>query len=55
MRGMWRTTNDDIKEWWNTKEIEFDVDQNHNPRISAKEWLQMYVFTDFHEVFFVEF
>jgi hypothetical protein len=39
MRGMWRSTKEEIKEWWNTKEIEFVVDQNHNPRINVKEWL----------------
>jgi hypothetical protein len=55
MRGMWRPTKEEIREWWNTKEIEFAVDQNHNPRINAEEWLQRYVFTDLHEIFFVDF
>jgi hypothetical protein len=55
MRGMWRPTKEEIREWWNTKEIEFAVDQNHNPWINAKEWLQRYVFTYLHEIFFVDF
>jgi hypothetical protein len=35
MRGMWRSTKEEIKEWLNNKEIDFAVDQNHNPRINA--------------------
>jgi hypothetical protein len=55
MRGMWRPTKEDIKEWWNTKEIKFVLYQNKNPKISAEEWLQRYVFTYLHEFFFVDF
>jgi hypothetical protein len=55
MRGMWRPTKEDIREWLNTKEIEFAVDQNHNIIINVEEWLQRYVFTNFHEIGFAEF
>jgi hypothetical protein len=48
MRGIWRPTKEDIKEWWKTKEIEFTVDQHKNLRISVEEWLKRYVFMDLH-------
>jgi hypothetical protein len=33
----------------------FDVDQNKNPQINTEKWLQRYVFTDLHEIFFIDF
>jgi len=55
MRGMWRLNKEEIEEWLSTKEIEFAVDPNQNPYINTKEWLQSYVFTNLHEIFFVDF
>jgi hypothetical protein len=52
---MWRPTKEEIGKWLDMKEIEFVVDQNKNPWISAEKWLQRYVFTDLHEIFFVDF
>jgi hypothetical protein len=43
MRRMWMPTKEDIRDWWNTKDIDFSIDQNHNPRINMEEWLQRYV------------
>jgi hypothetical protein len=52
MRGMWRPTKEEIGQWLNTKGDQFVVDQNKNPWINAEEWIQRYVFTDLHEIFF---
>ena len=52
---MWRPTKEEIRQWLDTKEIKFVVDQNKNPRINAEKWIQRYVFTDLHEIFFADF
>jgi hypothetical protein len=52
---MWRPTKEEIGWWLEMKECEFSRDQNKNPWISLEQWLQRYVFTDLHEIFFVEF
>jgi hypothetical protein len=55
MKGMWRPTKEEIREWLNTKEIDFVLDHNQNPWMNAKEWLQRYAFIDLHEIFFIDF
>ena len=38
-----------------SKEREFVEQENRNPRLSIEEWLQRYIFTDLHEIFFATF
>ena len=38
-----------------SKEREFAKRENRNPRLSIEEWLQRYIFTDLHEIFFATF
>ena len=38
-----------------TKELEFAQKDNRNPRITPHKYLDKYVFTDLHEVFFCDF
>jgi len=37
------------------KNIELVVDHNKNPWISAEKWIQRHVFTNLHEIFFIDF
>jgi hypothetical protein len=53
--GMWRWTKENIGQWLEAKEHDFARDQNKNPQISSKEWLQRYVITHLDEIFFVDF
>jgi hypothetical protein len=55
MRVMWRPIKEEIIYWWKTKYIDFSLEKNHNKWINAKDWLQRYVFTYLHEIFFVDF
>jgi hypothetical protein len=52
---MWMLTKEEIEQWLEKKDHEFSRDQNKNPQISSEKWLQRYVFTDLHEIFFVDF
>ena len=55
MLGMWRPNHNEIEEWSETKEKEFLRKENINPQINSEQWLQIYVFTDEHEILFVKF
>jgi hypothetical protein len=46
---------EEIKGWLRTKEIEFAHKDNRNPRITPHRYLDKYVFTDLHEIFFCDF
>jgi len=37
---------------WEKKEMEFTEKENRNPRVSTEAWLDKYIFTDKHEIFF---
>jgi hypothetical protein len=51
----WRPTTKYIIEWMEQKEQEFAHKENKNPRLKNKQWLQRYVYTNLHEVFFNKF
>ena len=48
----WYPTKKEIQDWLETKETEFTEKENKNPRLSIEAWLDKYIFTDEHEVFF---
>ena len=52
---MWRQDKEDIGWWLETKECGFARDQNKNLQISREQWLQRYIFTNLHEILFVDF
>jgi hypothetical protein len=51
----WNPTRGEIEGWLRTKELEFAQKDNRNPRITPHKYLDKYVFTDLHEVFFCYF
>jgi hypothetical protein len=51
----WRPTKKEIVEWMEMKEQEFSRGENRNPWMINKQWLQRYVFTELHDIFFGEF
>jgi hypothetical protein len=51
----WRPIRKRSHEWIERKQQEFSREQNRNPRLNDEQWLQRYVFTDLHEIFFGEF
>ena len=52
---MWVPSKEEINAWVELKERTFAAEENHNPNINTEEWLQRYLFTDLHEIFFCEF
>jgi len=45
----------EIEDWFETKAKEFVEIENINPNHDGEAWLQTYIYTDIHEVFFATF
>ena len=48
----WYPNKKEIQDWLEKKETEFAEKENRNPRVSTEAWLDKYIFTDEHEIFF---
>jgi len=51
----WNPTNVEIESWLRSKELEFAQKDNINPIITPPKYLEKYMFTNLHEVFFCDF
>jgi hypothetical protein len=51
----WNPKKEEIKSWLRKKELDFEQNDNKNPRVTPHKYLEKYVFTDLHEVFFCDF
>jgi len=55
---MWKPCNSTQKEitmWLKWKEHEFGTNEIDNRKYNMEKWLQKYMYTNFHDVFFEEF
>jgi hypothetical protein len=48
----WFPSKTKIQKWIEDQERDFVEAQNKNPKLSTEDWLQRYIFTDIHEIFF---
>jgi hypothetical protein len=48
----WFPSKTNIQKWIEEKEKDFGEAQNKNPKLSIEDWLQRYIFTNIHEMFF---
>jgi hypothetical protein len=48
----WFPSKTRIQKWIEDQEKDFPKAQNMNPNISTEDWLERYIFTDIHEIFF---
>jgi hypothetical protein len=51
----WNSMKVEIERWLETKELEFAQKHNKNPKLKLHKYLDRYVFSDLHEVFFYDF
>ena len=51
----WHPSKEEIENWVEAKEKEFFEKENKNPRLSTEDFLQRYLFTNLHEIFFATF
>ena len=52
---LWHPKLTEIEAWFETKVKEFAKIENRNPNHDSEAWLQKYIYTDVHEVFFATF
>ena len=52
---LWHPELSEIEAWLETKAKEFAEIENRNPNRDSEVWLQKYIYTDIHEVFFATF
>jgi hypothetical protein len=52
---LWHPKLSEIEAWFETKVKEFAEAENRNPNYDSEVWLQKYIYTDVHEVFFATF
>jgi hypothetical protein len=50
----WNPMKEDIEAWLKTKEMDFTQKDNRNLKLTLYKYLDKYVFTDLHEVFFCD-
>jgi hypothetical protein len=48
----WFPSKTKIQKWIEDQEKDFAEAQNKNPNLSMEDWLEIYIFTDIHEIFF---
>jgi hypothetical protein len=53
-KGMsrWFPSKIEIQKWIEDQEKDFVEAQNKNPNLSSEDWLEKYIFTDIHKIFF---
>ena len=52
---LWHPTKEEIEDWMDAKTLVFAQEESAGTRFSAKRWLDEYIYSDIHEIFFVEF
>ena len=48
----WFPSKTETQKWIEDQEKDFDEAHNKNPNLSSKDWLEKYIFTDIHKIFF---
>ena len=51
----WHSTKEELNHWFESKEREFAEKGNKSPRLSTEDWLQKYIYTDLHMIFFATY
>ena len=51
----WNQAKKEIEGWLDRKIQEFAAQENRNLRVSKEQWLECYLYTDIHEIFFASF
>ena len=52
---VWHPTTEEIEDWMEAKTLVFAQEESARMQFSAERWLDDYIYSDIHEIFFVEF
>ena len=52
---LWHPKKKEIEDWLDSKTLAFAQEESIRLRLSAKNWLERYIYSDIHEIFFADF
>ena len=52
---LWHLTKKEIEDWLESKTVAFAQEESARSRLSTKNWLGRYIFSDIHDIFFEYF
>ena len=55
MLYQWNPIKKEIKHWLDRKIHEFTAQENRNPRLMKEQWLDRYLYTEIHKIWFCSF
>ena len=55
MEMLWHLSNKEIEDWLESNRLAFVEEESARSWLSTKIWLERYLYTDIHEIFFAEF
>ena len=51
----WHPTKNEVEDWLESKALAFTQEESARSWLSAKNWVEKYIYSDIHEIFFAEF
>ena len=52
---MWNPTKNEIEDWLESKMLTFAQEESAGSQLSIKKWVDEYIYSYIHEIFFAEF
>ena len=52
---LWHPTKNEIEDWMESKTLAFAQEESAGSQLSTENWLNRYIYSDIHEIFFAEF
>ena len=52
---LWNPTKKDIEDWMDSKMLVFAQEESTRTQMSTENWIDEYIYSDIHDIFFVEF
>ena len=52
---LWHISRNELQDWLDRKILEFVLQENRSTKLSDKKWVQKYIYTEVHMIFFFSF
>ena len=52
---LWHSIKNEIEDWLESKTLAFAQEKRVGSQLSVEDWVDEYIYTDIHEIFFAEF
>ena len=55
MEMLWHPTKNELEDWMESKMLAFTQEESAGYQLSTENWVDEYIYSDIHEIFFAEF